>query len=455
MDKKVEAYIDAHKDEYIAVLQRLCSQKSLSTTGEGIPEMVELVQKELKKVGIEPVLYPTGGNPVIYGTLPGKTDHVFGFYDHYDVQPEGDEKLWISPPYDIVIRDGQIWGRGVADNKNGIACKLCAIDAWQKVYGYLPCGIKFIIEGEEETGSPHLQSFADAHPELLPCDGYNWESGYKEEDGPAEVVFGNKGLLYVELRVRTAKMDSHSCNAGIVKNPAWRLVQALGSLKDAETDRVLIDGFYDDVRPLTQLDYDVLEGDPFDQENFKRHMGMDEFLCGAEGNEVLRRLYYEPTANIAGLCSGFTTEGSKTVLPAEAFVKMDFRLVPDQDPDKIFAQLRKHLDEHGFTDVEAVMLSSQPAFRTDPNSPFALSVKKALTELFGSISVHHSDSGTTPMRVFCEKQGIPAALFGGTSAATSNIHAPNEHISVKTYMEEIKMMAAVMEALAEQDQENA
>ena len=450
MDKKVEAYIDAHRDEYIALLKRLCSQKSLSTTGEGIPEMVELVQRELRNVGISPVVYPTGGNPVIYGTLAGKSHHVFGFYDHYDVQPEGDEALWDSPPYDIVERDGQIWGRGVADNKNGIACKLCAIDAWQKVYGYLPCGVKFIIEGEEETGSPHLQEFADAHPELLPCDGYNWESGYKEEDGPAEIVFGNKGLLYVELRVKTAAMDAHSCNAAIVKNAAWRLTKALATLKDPATDRILIEGFYDDVRPLTDEDMAVLEGDPFDEENFRRHMGLDEYLCSATGKELLRRLYYEPTANIAGLCSGYTAPGSKTVLPAQAFVKMDFRLVPDQQPDKIAAQLRRHLDRHGFPDVEVHVLSSQPAFRTDPNSPFALAVKGALKELFGAVSVHHSDSGTTPMRVFCEKQNIPAALFGGTSAATSNIHAPNEHISVKTYLEEIKMMAAVMEALAAQ-----
>lgn len=451
MDKQVEAYIDAHREEYIALLQRLCSQKSLSTTGEGIPEMAALVQEELKKVGISPVVYETGGNPVIYGTLEGRSSRVFGFYDHYDVQPEGDEALWDSPPYEIVIRDGQIWGRGVADNKNGIACKLCAIDAWQKVHGFLPCGVKFIIEGEEEIGSPHLQSFADAHPELLCCDGYNWESGYKEEDGPAEIVFGNKGLLYVELRVRTAKMDAHSCNGAIVKNAAWRLTQALGTLKDPETDRVLIDGFYDDVRPLTQADLDVLEGDPFDEENFKRHMGLSEYLCGATGKELLRRLYYEPTANICGLCSGYTGQGSKTVLPADAFVKIDFRLVPDQDPDKILAALRAHLDSHGFSDVEVVVDSAQPAFRTDPFSPFALAVKEALTDLFGAVSVHHSDSGTTPMRVFCEKQGIPAALFGGTSAATSNIHAPNEHISVKTYVEEIKMMAAVMERLAALD----
>lgn len=447
MDKKVSNYIDAHKNEYIALLQELCSQKSLSTTGEGIPSMVELVLSKLKAVGITPTVYPTGGNPVIYGTLNGKSKCVFGFYDHYDVQPEGDESLWDSPPYEIVIRENNIWGRGVADNKNGIACKLCSIDAWLKVYGELPCSIKFIIEGEEEIGSPHLEEFAKAHPELLMCDGYNWESGYKEENGPAEIVFGNKGLLYLELRVRTAKMDAHSCNAAIVKNAAWRLTGTLGLIKDPETDRIMIPGFYDDVCALSALDEAVLEGDPFDEENFKRHMGLDEYIGNASGKDLLRRLYYSPTANIAGLSSGYDGPGSKTVLPAEAFVKMDFRLVPNQDPDKILKSLRSYLDENGFADIEIVPLSSQPAFRTDPESPFALAVKSALTKLFGSVSIHHSDSGTTPMRIFCEEQHIPAALFGGTSAATSNIHAPNEHISVKTYIEEIKMMAAVMEEL--------
>ena len=448
MNKKVEAYIDSHQAEAVALLQRLCSQKSIAATGEGISEMVEIVLDELKKRGMEPVLYETGGNPVIYAPMKGRSERVFGFYDHYDVQPEGDEALWTSPPYDIVVRDGNIWGRGVADNKNGIAAKLCAIDAWLASYGELPCGIKFLIEGEEEIGSPHLQSFADAHPELLACDGYNWESGYKEEDGPAEIVFGNKGLLYVELCVRTAKGDSHSYQAGIVPNAAWRLTHALRTIMDPETYKVLIPGFYDDVRPLTWNDYAVLEGDPFDEEGFKKHLGIDGYINGASGKEMLRRLYYEPTANIAGFCSGYVEKGVKTVIPAYAFVKMDFRLVPDQDPEKIVQQLREHLDRNGFDDVSIIVHSAQPAYRTDPDSPFAKAVKTALLGLFGKVSIHNSDSGTTPMRIFCEKQHIPSALFGGTSAATSNIHAPDEHISVKTYIEEIKMMAAVMEELS-------
>ena len=451
MDKKVEAYIDAHREEYIRLLQRLCAQKSLSAGGEGIPEMVALLRQELERAGMEPVLYPTGGNPIFYAALSGKSARVFGFYDHYDVQPEGDLSLWDSPPYEITVRDGQIWGRGTADNKDGIASKLCAIDAWRKVYGQLPCGVKFIIEGEEEIGSPHLAEFADAHPELLTCDGFNWEGGYKEDGGPAEIVFGNKGLLYVELQVRTACMDAHSCHAAIVPNAAWRLVQALATLKDPETDRVLIEGFYDDVRPLTQADLEVLAGDPFDEDGFRRHLGLDSYLCGASGTELLRRIYYEPTANIAGICSGYTGPGSNTIVPAAATAKMDFRLVPDQDPERILRQLRAHLDRHGFSDVIIVPLSAQPAFRADPFSPFALAVKRALTDLFGSVCVHHQDSGTTPMRVFCEKQGIPAALFGGTSAFTSNIHAPNEHISVEGYLDEIKMIAAVMEELAAAD----
>jgi len=448
MDKRVESYIEGHREEAIELLQRLCSQKSIAATGEGIPEMVAIVLDELKKRGMEPVLYETGGNPVIYAPMEGRTSRTFGFYDHYDVQPEGDWDLWDSPPYDIVIRDGNIWGRGVADNKNGIATKLCAIDAWLAVYGELPCGIKFIIEGEEEIGSPHLQRFADSHQELLTCDGYNWESGYKEEDGPAEIVFGNKGLLYVELRVRTAGMDSHSQFASVVPNAAWRLAQALRVIMDPRDYRILIPGFYDDVRPLTKDDFDVLDGDPFDEEGFIQHLGIDGYINGVTGREMLRRLYYEPTANIAGMSAGFTAKGVKTVNPGYAFAKMDFRLVPDQDPEKIVRQLRGHLERCGFGDVEVFVHSAQPAYRTDPDSPFAKAVKTALQGLFGSISIHNSDSGTTPMRIFCEKQHIPSALFGGTSAATSNIHAPNEHISVKTYIEEIKMIAAVMEELA-------
>lgn len=448
--QKVYDYIDQHADEYTEFLRTLVRQPSIADTGEGIQDMVKLVKKSLRGIGAQPQEVPTPGNPVIYAEIKGERDKTFGFYDHYDVQPVDPLNEWVTPPYSADVRDGAIYGRGVADNKNGLASKICAVDAFLKVYGKLPVNVKFIVEGEEEIGSPNLEVFAKAHPELLACDGYNWEGGVKEPGEPAQVHFGAKGLLYVELECQGPKTDSHSCYAPIVTNPAWRLVWALSTLKD-KTDRVLIPGFYDKVRPLTQEEIDILKTDPYNTEAAKEYFGIGHFLNGKTRDEVLRGMYYEPTCNICGLVSGYIDPGQKTVLPAKASVKIDFRLVPDQDPQEIAAALRKHLDGNGFEDVQLKVTAAAPAFRSDPHSPFARAVVNALRGLYGEEpALHYSMDGTSPMHVFCKEQNIPAAMFGATSDR-SLIHAPNEHLTISSYIEDIKIIAAVMNQMALED----
>ena len=446
MDQKILAYIDEHRDEYVALLQAMCRQPSQAATGEGIPEMIQLVVDSLRKLGVEPQICKTPGNPVVYAHIEGESPRTFGFYDHYDVQPVDPIELWNDDPYSAVIKDGKIYARGVADNKNGLASKICAVDAYLKVYGKLPCGVKFFVEGEEEIGSPNLPYFAEHYEHLLPCDGFNWESGWKEEGGAPEIHLGNKGLLYVEYRVKTAKMDAHSCHAAIVKNPAWRLVQFLNTLKDPKTDRILIDGFYDDVIPPTEADIENLKEDNFSEEGLKEYLGLDGFINDLHGIELLKKNYYMPTANICGIVSGYTGEGSKTVLPGEASAKMDFRLVPGQNSQRVLELLRAHIHKHGFDDVQVEVLSAQEPFRSAPDSPFVKAVYSTLNDLFGKPVVHYMVSGTSPMPMFCEKLGIPAALFGCISS-TANIHAPNEHLAVESYVDEIKMIAGVMEAM--------
>ncbi len=445
--EQVLNYIDTHKEEYVGLLQRFCRQPSVSVTGEGIPEMVEMVKEALQNIGAEPVEYPTGGNPILYAALPGESPRTFGFYDHYDVQPVEPLEAWIDAPYSAAIRDGAIFARGTVDNKNGIAAKICAVDAWQKVHGTIPCGVKFFIEGEEETGSPHLEQFAQEHRELLRCDGFHWESGFKDPGCPPQIEFGVRGMLYVELRVRCTETDSHSSNAGIVPNPAWRLIWALSTIKGPD-DKILIEGFYDGVQPPTQKDLDILEQDPFDEALFKKSLGLTGFIGGLTGKELLKKHYYMPTANICGLCAGYTGEGSKTVLPAQASVKMDFRLVPGQEPERIFQLLREHLDAHGFSDIELIWHSGAKAFRSDPDSVFGRAVVSALNKLFGSTIVHHTLAGTSPMPTFCAADHIPVASFGGTSTG-ANMHAPNEFIYVDSFVDEIKMIAAVMKEISE------
>lgn len=445
--EKVLAYIDAHREEYIALLQKLCQQPSVSTTGQGIPEMVELVKSELRAVGGNVTEFKTGGNPILYCHMEGNSPRTFGFYDHYDVQPVEPLDEWHSDPFSAEIRDGAMYARGTVDNKNGIASKLCAVDAWLKVYGQLPCGVKFFVEGEEEVGSPSLAPFAREHRDLLQCDGFHWESGWKDLDGLPRIEFGEKGLVYVELKVRTAATDSHSSDASIVANPAWRLIWALSTIKGPD-ERILIDGFYDGIIPPSQADLDVLEQDNFDEELYKKALGIQGFVNGLTGRELLIKHYYEPTANIAGIISGYTGPGSKTVLPGEASVKMDFRIVPGQDPEHIVELLRAHLDRHGFQDIEIQVHSTAEAYRSDPNSVYAKAVVSAMNKVFGGAVIHHTLAGTSPMPVFCKADNIPVASFGGTSTGAP-LHAPNEFVYVDSYVDEIKMIAAVMHEISQ------
>lgn len=446
--QKVLDYIEAHREAYIELLRDLCKQPSVSASGEGIPEMIQLVVKKMNEVGVTPEIIPTEGNPVIYAEVKGESDRTFGFYDHYDVQPVDPIELWNTDPFAAEIIDGVIYARGVADNKDGLATRLCAIDAWLKTYGKLPLNVKCIFEGEEEVGSPNLTYFAEHHPEKIKCDGYVWEGGEKEEGGPCEITMGVKGLLYLEMRVRTAPGDAHSMYAAIVENPAWRLVQALASMKSPD-GKVLVEGFYDDIIPPTEEEKATLQADPFDMEGIKAYLGIDHYINGTTKQEVLESLYFKPTMNICGITSGFQGEGSKTVLPSTASCKIDIRLVPGMDPKKIFSLLRTHLDKNGFQDIELVWMSGEPAFRSDLNAPFTKAVVAACEKLYNRpVALKLTSGGTSPMHAFCKKDNIPAGMFGASSAS-ANIHAPNEHLACDAFIEMIKITAAVMEEFSQ------
>ena len=447
-EKKVFDYIDAHRQEYIDLLKTYVQQPSLAGTGEGIPEMVKIVVDGYEKCGLKVDVCQTPGNPVVIAEKEGVTDKVFGFYDHYDVQPVDPLNEWIDPPYSGAIRDGKLYARGAADNKGGITTKLAAVDAYLKVYGKLPCGVKFITEGEEEIGSPNLLWFAQHYADRLDCDGYNWEGGNRGENkGPLDLCLGVKGMLYVELTCRNAKMDAHSCNAAIVQNPTWRMIWALSTIKDPQ-GHILIDGFYDGIPPISQQDIDVFQYEGLKEEELKEYLGIDGFLNGMTGEELLKKYHYEPTANICGFYSGYIGEGSKTVLPSYAKVKMDFRLVTGQDPNRIYKILCEHLKKHGFDDIQVEMLSGGEPFRSDPNSEFCKAVTRAAERFSGQkLCIDYMNAGTSPMYAFCKEKNIPAVMIGCCSEH-ANIHAPNEFVIVDDYIDEIKLHVAIMHELA-------
>ncbi len=445
--KDIFAYINKHSDLYVKKLQTLCRQPSVAAQEWGMEETAAMVAAMLGELGARVRMIPTAGYPVVYGELPGESRKSLLLYDHYDVQPPEPLDQWEHEPFGAEITDGRIWARGVADNKGNLVARLCAADAWLKVRGRLPLTLKYVFEGEEEIGSPSLAGFAEDYHDLYHADGAIWEAGYKDAGGRVQVTLGCKGICYVELRAHGANIDLHSANAAIVPSPVWRLVWALQTLKGPD-ERILIDGFYDDVRPPSPRDRELVAALNFQAEEMKERLGFDHFLREASGEQAKADMLFQPTCNIAGIQAGYTGRGSKTVLPHTAMCKIDFRLVPNQSHEKVLRLLREHLDRHGFADIEVIDLHGEDPARTDPSDPLVGAVLGAAARVYARPpQLLPTMSGTGPMYLLCQRWGIPVVGTGVGNVA-SRAHAPNENILVEDYIEGIKHMAAIFQAFA-------
>ncbi|SEI90233.1 Acetylornithine deacetylase/Succinyl-diaminopimelate desuccinylase [Bhargavaea ginsengi] len=445
MSSDVLKVIEENKEMYIRWLVDFCKIPSVAAQGRGMDEAVryveELFSKELKTSSER---LETGGYPVVFSEMPGASDGTVSFYNHYDVQPEDPVDLWETPAFEPNVRNGKLYARGVADNKGNLIARMAAVHALQQVNKQLPMNVKFIFEGEEEIGSVHLPDLVDKYSEKLSSDGCVWEFGYRDPDGTVQLSLGVKGMLYVELEATGATTDLHSANASIIENPVWRLVWALNTLKD-ERERVLIPGFYDDIQEITESEVELLESYRLDEKATLETLGLDRFLLDLKGKELKHKHIFEPTCNICGIDGGYTGEGSKTVLPAKAKAKIDFRLVPGQDPKKILNALREHLDQHGFEDITIHEWSSEVAARSKPEETLVQAMTSVTEKVSGKApNIVPNTPGTGPMHVLCQALGIPSASFG-VGNATSNNHAPNENIGIDDYIDGIKMAAMLIE----------
>ena len=338
--KRVYSYIDQHSQNFIQELVKLVKQPSVSAKKEGMQKCAEMVEKMLQEAGFSTRLIPEKeGNPVVYGELKSKNSKkTLLFYDHYDVQPPEPLEEWKFGAFSGKIYRGRIYGRGASDNKGNIVSRMKTVEAFLKTIGDVPVNVKFVVEGEEEIGSPHLAPVVKQHKALFSNDATIWEFGGTNFEGRPQIYLGLKGVLSVELRAKGASRDVHSANAPLVPNPAWRLVWALNTIKNAE-DEILIEGFYDNVEPPSEKELQLLDDIPLEEEKVKSTLGMKEFLHKKTGTEAKKSLLCSPTCTINGFLTGYTGSGSKTVLPKEAMVKLDFRLVPTQMPDEIFKKL--------------------------------------------------------------------------------------------------------------------
>jgi acetylornithine deacetylase/succinyl-diaminopimelate desuccinylase-like protein len=441
----IDAAIEAQFDQTLAELRQLCAQPSVSAQGLGMKECAQFVRQMLEKRGFQSEILPSAGFPVVVAERSGRSERTLLFYNHYDVQPPEPLELWETPPFEADIREGKMYARGVSDDKGQIMGRLAAIDALLSIDDELPCKVKFVVEGEEEIGSPNLPAFVETHADRLAADACIWEFGGVNHEGTPVQVAGLRGICYVELSVQTASRDAHSGTGGsIFPNAAWRLTWALNSLKDRD-EHIRIPGFYDRVVPPSERDLELLQALPDSAEEYRSRYELDGFIKGLQGGlELHRESIFSPTCTICGLTSGYQGPGSKTVLPARASAKVDFRLVPDQDPDEVVLHLRNHLDEQGFDDVEITYLGGEPPARTPLDDEFLALVVESARPVYGVPQVVVPMSGGSgPNHPFIHTLKLPVAT-AGISYPGSQVHSPNENIDLECFHKGVRHLARIV-----------
>ena len=453
MDQKLEKALEFETQKFRGMITEYCRLDSVAAQNRMMKETADWVEKLLKETGFETRQIEVAGAPnYVYAQTKGKSNFTLLLYNHYDVQPESPVELWNSAPFEVTERDGKLVARGICDNKAELISRVCAIRAILAANGELPINIKWILEGEEEVGSPHFDALTKEHRDLLKADGALWEGGGFTEKGQAVVATGFRGMLYVEYNVEAMKIDAHSGNAHVLPSGAWRLLKALASIKD-EKGKVLIPGFYEHVREPNESEKQALRDrvDPEMEEKILAMFGINAFVDNKRGYDYELEVF-DPTANIAGFLSGYTDEGVKTVLPAKAMAKMDFRLVPEQNPDDILEKLRAHLKANGFDDVRVRKLGGAEPVVTPIDGAFVQRIKMICADFAEKEpEINPLVGGTLPLLEAMKKNvGILGiSTSGNPTYYGSGAHAPNEHIRISDIARAIRFNAFMLTQLGE------
>lgn len=447
----VFSFIDAHRAEFVADLQTLLRQPSVSAQKLGLEECADLLVALLKKDGILAEKKAVeDAPPIVFAHIPASTPQkskTLLCYGHYDVQPPDPLDQWIADPWGAQIIDGVIYGRGATDNKGGVMAFAKAVYAYQQVLGGPPLDLKFLFEGEEEVGSPHLETWCLNNTDLIQADGMHClDGGVSASVGSPQVELGLKAILYVELIAHGPRADVYSGDAAWVVNPAWRLVQALNTLVDGK-GRILIDGWYEDYQPPAAVDEELLQREArrVQLEAVLEHFGIDSLPWNQSIYELMKERQYGATCTICGIKSGYIAEGLKTIVPSQAMAKIDFRLPPMLLPEKQEARLRAHLERRGFEDIEVRVLTARGTpYKISYNEDLAQAVIEAATELFGAPPVVN---GLTQEDIIKKAVDMPVVITG-FGPPDCNLHAPNENMPVDDFIRGIKYAAAIMESFA-------
>ncbi|WP_193334796.1 M20/M25/M40 family metallo-hydrolase [Devosia beringensis] len=439
-------HIAARDDDYVARLIDYVRNPSISAHNIGIREVSELLVTMLGDLGLEVEAIPTKGHPFVlarYTVDPAKPTVLL--YGHYDVQPPDPLELWDSPPFEPTIRNGRIYARGVGDNKGQHFAQIMAIEAHLKVHGTLPCNLIFLLEGEEEIGSPQIADFVRDHKERLKADLVVTADGPLHESGRATLTYGVRGMTSFELRVRTAARDAHSGNyGGVMPNAIWTLVHLLSTMKTPD-GRITIDGLHDQIIPPTAAEIAATQALPLDLPAYMAEMGLSRLDEPAD-RPFWDRLMFHPTLTINGLHGGYGGPGSKSVLPAEAVAKCDIRLVDAMTPEHVQACVKTHVAKHA-PEVEVVTYGSMLPSKTPLDDPWGVLIQEAILEARGEAPlVYPCAGGSLPDYVFTKILGVPAFVMPYANADEAN-HAPNENLEIELFLKGIRTGAALLDRL--------
>lgn len=450
----VEAYLKENANKFEQDLFRLLEIPSVSTDPERKSEVArcaEEVANQLKEAGLDSVeIHPTPGHPVVLGSwlkAPGAPTVLI--YGHYDVQPEDPIELWTSPPFQPTVRDGKVFARGATDDKGQFLAHIKAVQTLLKTVGALPVNVKFLIEGEEEIGSRNLTPFLEQNQELLKADVLVISDSAMYAPGQPSIVYGLRGLAYVQIDLKGADSDLHSgVFGGAVPNPGFELTKIISQLKD-ENGRITVPGFYDkvvDLSPEERADYAKL---PFDNEEFRKELGVAG-LDGEVGYSPLEQRTGRPTLEVNGMLTGWTGPGAKTVLPSKAMAKISCRLVPNQDPHEIAQLLGKHIKSlcSPNVDCEVTEVHGGKPWITPRQHPALDCANRAINSVFGKDALFVREGGSIPIVVdFQNILGMPGLLVG-FGLNTENLHAPDEHFDLGNYHKGIQISVALLRELA-------
>jgi acetylornithine deacetylase/succinyl-diaminopimelate desuccinylase-like protein len=432
-------YIENNQGRFLEELKEFLRIPSISNNAENKEDVLRcahFLADQLRQIGMQRIeIFPTAGHPIVYAEWLGSPGQpTVLFYGHYDVQPVDPLGLWTSGPFEPTIRNGEIYARGSADDKGQVMMNLKAIEAYFKSQGKLPVNIKFLVEGEEEVGSTHLDEFIAAHKELLRADVVLISDTTMFDRGVPSICYGLRGLVYFQIDLKGSDSDLHSGSfGGTVVNPNFALARIIASLKDSD-GRVTIPGFYEDVLPMSAAEKEELSRLPFDGEKYRKSLGAPA-LFGEKGFSPLEQIWVRPTLEVNGLCGGFIGEGAKTVIPAKAMAKISMRLVPNQDPEKIARRFEEHIEKitPPAVELKITRMHGGKPWVAPIDHPAIQAASRAFEKGFGKRPVFVREGGSIPVvATFAELLALPSVLMG-IGLPDENAHAPNEKLDLNNF----------------------